>query len=180
MARDSCQNGTYLLPHGVSPVLAASAATPRSRPPLASIMFVTVAAVLPSPLAPDVSLRAISPSTALEALRSLAEAPSYSPPPPPADKQQRGCVQCPSCLSISSSYSSHICLQPKQDRLMTHMDCSTTKKLCNFSIWHCPLGMWFTHPMVPDALLADVYHKTYTRQAKLLAMRREFVTKLPF
>ena len=52
---------------------------------------------------------------------------------------------------------------------MTHMDCSTTKKLCNFSIWHCPLGMWFTHPMVPDALLADVYHKTYTRQAKLLA-----------
>ena len=51
-------------------------------------MFVAVAAVLPSPLAPDVSLRAISPSTALEALRSLAEAPSYSPPPPPADEQQ--------------------------------------------------------------------------------------------
>jgi hypothetical protein len=57
-------------------------------PPLqALVMFVTAAAVLPFPLAPDVSLRAISPSTALEALRSLAEAPSNSPPPPPADKR---------------------------------------------------------------------------------------------
>ena len=80
-----------------------------------------------------------------------------------------GCVQCPSCLSSSSYNSSHICLHPKQDILVTHMDCSTTKELCSFSIWHCPFGMWFTHPMVPDALLADVYRKTYHAQAKLLA-----------